>query len=197
MSAEMIKASGDLEIYLLHILIVKIWHTGEWPEDWRRTVLTPIPKKGDLQQCSNYRTIPLINHASKVILKIIMKRIERKLGAEINVVQAGFRQGRGTRDHIFNLRMIIQKCREFNQPLFTCFVDYTKALDSVEHQQLWTVMRKMGFPKRIVSLIEPLYSDNKLQSEQTVEQHTGLVLAKGFDRAVLCHLSYSVYTQRA
>ena len=101
------------------------------------------------------------------------------------------------RDHIFNLRMIIQKCREFNQPLFTCFVDYTKALDSVEHQQLWTVMRKMGFPKRIVSLIEPLYSDNNLQSEQTVEQHTGLVLAKGFDRAVLCHLSYSVYTQRA
>ena len=67
MSAEMIKASGDLEIYLLHILIVKIWHTGEWPEDWRRTVLIPIPKKGDLQQCSNYRTIPLINHASKVI----------------------------------------------------------------------------------------------------------------------------------
>ena len=60
-----------------------------------------------------------------------MKRIERKLEAEINVVQAGFRQGRDTRDHIFNLRMIIQKCREFNQPLFTCFVDYTKAFDSV------------------------------------------------------------------
>ena len=72
------------------------------------------------------------------------------------MVQAGFRQGRVTRDHIFNLRMIIQKCCEFNQPLFTCFVNYTKAFDSVEHQQLSTVMREMGFPKRIVSLIEAL-----------------------------------------
>ena len=92
-----------------------------------------------------------------------MKRIERKVVAEINVVHAGFRQGkcRPTRDHIFNLRMIIQKCREFNQPLFTCFVDYTKAFDSVEHQQLWTVMREMGFPKRIASLIEALYSEHE------------------------------------
>ena len=115
------------------------------------------------------------------------------------VVQAGFRQGRGTRDHIFNLRMIIHKCREFNQPLFTCFVDYTKAFDSVEHQQLWTVMREMGFPKRIVSLIEALlyYTvNNNLQSEHTAEQQTGLVLAKACDRAVLCHLIYSVYIHR-
>ena len=88
-----------------------------------------------------------------------MSRLNSQLIVVLNVVQAGFRKGRGTRDHIFNLRMIIQKCREFNQPLFTCFVDYTKAFDSVEHQQLWTVMREMGFPKRIVSLIEALYSE--------------------------------------
>ena len=87
------------------------------------------------------------SHASKVMLKIIMKRIERKLEAEINMLQAGFRQGRGTHDHIFNLRMIIQKCREFNQPLFTCFVDYTKAFDSVDRQQVGTVMREIVFPK--------------------------------------------------
>ena len=87
------------------------------------------------------------------MLKINKKRIERKLEAEINVVKAVFRQRRGTRDHILNLRLIIQKCREFNQSLFTCFVDYTKAFDSVEHQQLWNGMREMGFPKRIVSLI--------------------------------------------
>ena len=141
-SVEMLKASGDLGISLLHKLIVKIWQTGEWSEDWRRAVLIPIPKTGELQQCSNHRTISLISHASKVMLTIIVKIIERKLEAESNVVQAGFRQGRGTRDHIFNLRMIIQKYREFNQPLFTCFVDYTKAFDSVKHQQLWTAELK-------------------------------------------------------
>ena len=69
------------------------------------------------------------------MLNIIMRRIERKLEAEINVVQAGFRQWRGTCDRMFNLRMIIQKCRQFSQPLFTWVVDYTKGLDSVEHQQ--------------------------------------------------------------
>ena len=76
----MIKAIGDLGISLLHKLILNIWQTGEWPDDWRRAVLIPIPKKGDLQQCSNYRTISLISHASKVMLNIIMKRIERKTG---------------------------------------------------------------------------------------------------------------------
>ena len=82
-SAEMIKASLLLGIPLLHKLIVKIWQTGEWPEDWRRAVLIPIPKKGYLQQCSNYRIISLISHASKVMLKIIMKIIERKLEADM------------------------------------------------------------------------------------------------------------------
>ena len=122
-SAEMIKASGELGISLLHKLIVKIWQTGEWPEDWRRAVLIPIPKKGDLQQCSNYRTISLISHACKVMLKIIMKRIERKLEAEINVVQAGFRKGRGTRDHIFNLRRsfrnVVSLINHFSHALWT------------------------------------------------------------------------------
>ena len=93
-SAEMIKASGDLGVSLLHKLIVKIWQTGEWPEDWRQAVRIPIPKKGDLQHCSNYRTISLISHASTIMLNIIVKRIERKLEAEINMVQTGFRQGR-------------------------------------------------------------------------------------------------------
>ena len=195
-SAEMIKASGELGISLLHKLIVKIWQTGEWPEDWRRAVLIPIPKKGDLQQCSNYRTISLISHASKVMLKIIMKRIERKLEAEINVVQAGFRKGRGTRDHIFNLRMIIQKCREFNQPLFTCFVDYTKAFDSVEHQQLWTVMREMGFPKRIVSLIEALYSEQQSAVRTDSGTTDWFSVSKGVRQGcIMSPQLFSVYTE--
>ena len=93
--------------------------------------------------------------------------------------------------------MIIQKCREFYQPLFTCFVDYTKAVDRVEHQQLWTVMREMGFQKTESCRKSKHYTvNNNLQSEETAEQQTVLVLAKACNRAVLCHLSYSVYTQR-
>ena len=129
------------------------------------------------------------------MLTIIMKRIERKLEAEINVVQAGFRQGIGTRDHIFNLRMIIQKCREFNQPLFTCVVDYTKAFDNVEHQHLWTVMREMGFPKRIVSLIEALYSEQQSAVRTDSRTTYWFSVSKGVRQG--CSVSpqlFSVYT---
>ena len=97
------------------------------------------------------------------MLKIIMKRIEMTLDVDsMRVVwfkPVLYKEEVPTRAHIFNLRMIIQKCREFNQPLFTCFVDYTKAFDSVEHQQPWTVMKEMEFPKTILSLIEALYSE--------------------------------------
>ena len=96
--------------------------------DWRRAVRIPVPKKGYFIPCSNYRTVSLISHASKVMLKINIKRIETKLEAKIYVVQAGFRQGRGTRDHIFILRMIIQKCREFNQPIFIALWTIQKLL---------------------------------------------------------------------
>ena len=133
---------------------------------------------------------------SKVMLKIIMKRIERNLKAGINVVQADFRQGRGTRDHIFNLRMIIQKCREFNQPLFTCFVNYTKAFDSVEHQQLWTGMGEMGFPKRIVSMIEALYSEQ--QSAVRIGSGTTywFSVSKGVRQScIMLPQLFSVYTE--
>ena len=122
-----------------------------------------------------------------------MKRIERKLEAEINVVQAGFRKGRGT---LFNLRMIIQKCREFNQPLFTCFVDYTKAFDSVEHQQLWTVMREMGFPKRIVSLIEALYSEQQSAVRTDSGTTDWFSVSKGVRQGCIMSTQlFSVYTE--
>ena len=82
------------------------------------------------------------------MLKIIQRRIERKLEKEVSATQARFRKGLGTRDHIFNLRMIIQKCREFNNDLYMCFIDYSKAFDCVSHSQIWTPLIKMGFPER-------------------------------------------------
>ena len=156
-SAELIKASGDEGIQVYHKLCCKIWRTGQWPQNWKRAVFVPLPKKGDLQLCSNYRTISLISHASKIMLKILQWRLSRKLEDEIGWTQAGFRSGRGTRDHIFNLQVIIQKCREFGQELRVCFIDYSKAFDCVKHSELWKTLRAMGFGRRVVSLIKDLY----------------------------------------
>ena len=155
--AEMIKASGTQGIDVYHKLCTKIRQTGQWPTDWKRAVIVAPPKKGDLQQCSSYRTKSLISHASKILLKVIMKRIERQIEEEVGNTQAVFRRNRGTRDHIFNLRMIIQKYREVNASLHTCFIDYSKAFDSVNHQGMWNSLREMNFDPKTIFLIRSLY----------------------------------------
>ena len=144
----------------------KIWRSGIWPLDWKRAVFIPLPKKGDPQECSNYRTISLISHASKILLKIIMKRIRNKLEIEVSRAQAGFRKGRGTRDHILNLKLLIQKCREFNSELRICFIDYSEAFDCVSHRLLWTTLTKLGFDCKIISLIRNLYDGQEGHSTE-------------------------------
>lgn len=114
-------------------------------------------KKGDLKQCANYRTIALVSHASKILLRIILERIRLKTESEIADEQAGFRQGRGTRDQITNLRVLMQKAREHQQPLYMCFVDFKKAFDWVSHDKLWMVMMDMGYPLHLIDLLVKLY----------------------------------------
>ena len=95
----------------LHSICQQIWKTQQWPQDWKRSVFIPIPKKGNAKECSNYRTIALISHASKVMLKILQARLQQYVNHELPDVQAGLRKGRGTRDSIANIRWIIEKAR--------------------------------------------------------------------------------------
>ncbi|XP_063613942.1 uncharacterized protein LOC134787155 [Penaeus indicus] len=133
----------------------------KWPEDWIKSVFVPIPKKGDTQQCSNNRTIALISHSSKILLKIIADRMQMKLKAEIAEEQVGFKRGTGTRNQILNLKMIIEKNREHSEDLYLCFIDYTKAFDLVIHEELWNNMRNMGFPEHIILLLKAMYDEQK------------------------------------
>ena len=104
------------------------------------------PKKGNLKECSNYRTIALISHASKVMLKILQARLQQYLNHELPDVQAGFRKGRGSRDRIANIRWIIEKAREFQKNMYFCFIDCAKAFDCVDHNKLWKILKDMGIP---------------------------------------------------
>src|SRR5574337_575227 len=99
--------------------------------DWKRSVFTPIPKKGNAKECSNYRTIALISHASKVILNILQSRLQQNVNRELPDVQAGYRKGRGIRDQIANICWIMEKAREFQKNIYFCFIDYAKAFDCV------------------------------------------------------------------
>jgi len=112
------KTGGETVLDRMHRICVAIWETGEWPEEWTFSKFIPLPKKGDLKKCANYRTIALFSHASKILLRIILERIRVKTKTEIADEQAGFRQGRGTRDQITNLRILMHKAREHQQPLY-------------------------------------------------------------------------------
>ena len=117
---------------VLHSICQQIWKTQQWPQDWKRSVFIIIPKKGNAKECSNYHTIALISHDSKVMFKILKARLQQYVNRELPDVQAGSRKGRGTRDQIANIHWIIEKAREFPKHIYFCFIDYAKAFDFVD-----------------------------------------------------------------
>ena len=133
---ELFQILKDDAVKVLHSICQQIWKTQQWPQDWKRSVFIPVPKKGNPKECSNYCTIVLISHASKVMLKILQARLQQYMNRELLDVQADFRKGRGTRDQIANIRWIIEKAREIQKNIYFCFVDYAKAFDCVDHNKL-------------------------------------------------------------
>ena len=117
----------------LHSICQQIQKTQRWPRDWKRSVFIPIPKKLNAKGCSNYHTIALLSHASKVMLKILQARLQQYMNHELPDVEAGFRKGRGTRDQIATIHWIIEKAREFQENIYFCFIGYAKVFDYVDH----------------------------------------------------------------
>ena len=133
--AELFQILKDDAVKVLHSICQKIWKTQQWPQDWKRSVFFPIPKKGHAKECSDYRIIGLISHATKVVLKILQVRLQQYVNRALPDVQAGFRKGRGSRDKIANICWIIEKTREFQKNIYFCFTDYTKAFKLCGSQQ--------------------------------------------------------------
>ena len=123
------KSKKDDAVKGLHSISQQIWKTQQWLQNWKRSVFISNPKKGNTKECSNYHTIALISHDSKVMLKILQARLQQYVNHELPDVQAGFRKGRGTRDEIANIRWIMEKAREFQKNIYFCFIDYAKAFD--------------------------------------------------------------------
>ena len=135
-SVQLFQILKDDAVKVLHSICQRIWKTQQWPQDQKRSVFIPIPKKGSAKECSNYYTIACISHASKVMLKILQARLQQYVNYELPDVQAGFRKGRRTRDQITNIHWIIEKAREFQKNIYLCFIDYAKDFDCVEHNKL-------------------------------------------------------------
>ena len=112
---------------MLYSIGQQIWKTQQWSQYWKRSVFIPIPKKGNAKEYSNYHTIALISHASKVMLKIFQARLQQYMNQELPDIQTGFRKGRGTRDQIANIHWITERARKFQKNIYFCFIDYAKA----------------------------------------------------------------------
>ena len=118
---ELFQILKDDAVKVLHSICQQIWKTQQWPQDWKRSVFIPIPKKGNAKEYSNYHTIALISHASKVMFKILQARLQQYMNCELPDVQAGFRKGRGTREQIANIPWIIEKARVPEKHLFLLY----------------------------------------------------------------------------
>ena len=154
---ELFQILKDNAVKVLHSICQQIWKTQQWPQDWKRSVFIPIPKKGNAKECSNYRTVALISHASKVMLKILQARLQQYVNHEIPDVQAGFRKGRGTRDQIANICWIIEKAREFQKTSISALLTMPKPL-SVWITINWKILQEMGIKDHLTCLLRNVYA---------------------------------------
>ena len=156
-TVELFKILKDNAIKVLHSICQQIWKTQQWPQDWKRSIVIPVPKKGTTKECSNHQRVVIISHARKVMLKILHVRLQHYVNQELPAVQARFGKERGTRDQISNTLWIIEKAREFQKNIYLCFIDYTKVL-TVDHNKLWKALKEMGIPDHLTCLLRNLYA---------------------------------------
>ena len=143
---------------MLQSICQQIWKTQQWPRDWKRSVLIPIPKKSNAKECSNYHKTALISHASKVMLRILQGRLQQYMNRELPDVQTLFRKCRGIRDQIANICWIVKKARESQKKIYFCFIDYAKAFDCVDHNTLWKILKEIRIPDHLTCFLGNLYA---------------------------------------
>ena len=138
----------------------QIWKTQQWPQDWKRSVFIPIPKKGNAKECSNYHTVALISHASKLMLKILQTRCQQYMNRELPDVQAGFRKAEEP-EIKWPAFLGSSKKQEFQKNIYFCFIDYAKAFDYVNYNKLWKILKVMGIPDHLTCLLRNLYASQE------------------------------------
>ena len=176
------------------------WKTQQWPQDWKRSIFIPIPKKGNAKECSNYHTIVLISDDSKVLLKIVQARLQQHVNCELPEVQADFRKSRGTGDQIANIQWIIKKAREFqkskNKTSISALLTMIKVLTLWITANCGTFLKRWEYQTTLPTSWEICTEVNKQQLELDMEQKTGSKLEKGYVKAVYCHPAYLTYMQK-
>ena len=141
---------------MLHSLCQQIWKTQQRPQDWKRSVFIPVSKKGNAKECSNYHTIVLISHASKVMLTILQVRFQQYVNWELPDAQAGFRQRQ--KNQRSNCQHPLDHRKSIGKIIYFCFIDYSQAFDCADHNKSWKILQEMGTPDHLTCLLQNLYA---------------------------------------
>lgn len=169
-----------------------MYETGSWPEDFTKAIMIPLPKKQNAVECSDHRTISLISHASKILLRILTKRIEGKTTGFVGETQFGFRRGCGTREAIGVMRMLCERSLEVGNEIFVCFVDFEKAFDRVDWRKMLQVLKRVGVDWKDRRMIRNLYMHQtavvRIGNECSAESEIGCGVRQG------CCLSPLLFT---
>ena len=171
------------------------WETQQWPQGWKRSLFISIPKKGNAKECSNYHTIALISHASKVTLKTLQARLQQYVNQKFSDVQAGFRKGRGIRDQIANICWFTEKVREFQKNIYFCFIDYTKPFIVWITTNCGKFLKRWDYQTILPVSWETCMQVKKQQLEPGMEQWTYSKLGKDYVKAIYQHPAYLTYLQ--
>jgi hypothetical protein len=177
-------------------LFNNIYNSGKIPENWLQSTFITIPKKPNAQICDDYRLISLINHVTKAFTKIIHRRIYDKCESNIDRSQFGFRKALGTREAIFALQVLIQRCRDVDKDVYLCFVDFRKAFDNVNHEQLIDILRKTGIDDKDIRIVANLYWGQTARAKIGNELTKSVQIKRGVRQGcILSPLLFNIYSE--
>ena len=159
-TAEMIKAGGDILLQRLHVLLTRIWRSERVPSAWKKAIIVPILKKGDSRECKNYRGISLLSIVGKVFMKIIQSRLQKHREQTSREEQAGFRPQRGCTDQVFAIRQLVEERIRCGKRTVIVFIDFKSAFDCVHWPALWSALENEHVPLKIIQLLQASYSDS-------------------------------------
>ena len=157
--AEMLKHGGEQVIQEMHKICNAAWEKGQTPEEWKKSILINVHKKGSPADCNNYRTISLISTMSKIMMMILTERLKPWLEENVSEEQAGFRKDRSTVQQILSLRLMAEKARRKNKKIYSCFVDFKKAFDCIDQDITWAVLQSYGVNKKLIRLLKEINSN--------------------------------------